>query len=90
MTATTISTRSCLADRVARHLGTTVTHAGTMPCPACGGDYGPTIPLHLLSGYQLGYLPGAPVLVGVCLDCEHIHRPAAAYTDTHTEPSPVD
>lgn len=48
-----------------------------MPCPACGGDYGPTKPLSALTTYQDGYLPGAPLLVGVCLDCGHVTEPAA-------------
>lgn len=64
-----------LAERVAHHLGTTLTNTGVMPCPSCGGDYGPTIPLYVLTRYELGYLPGAPLLAGVCLDCGHVHQP---------------
>jgi hypothetical protein len=62
---------------VAVHLGTTLSSTGEMPCPKCEGDFGPTIPLYALGVYQLGYLPGAPLLLGVCLDCDHITEPAA-------------
>lgn len=71
---------TALAARVASHLATTLTPDGRMCCPACGGDYGPTIPLYCLALYELDYLPGAPLLLGVCLDCPFVHEPTAAVT----------
>jgi hypothetical protein len=65
-----------LAERVAAHIGTHLTGDGRMPCPECGGDYGPNATLADLAVYENGYLPGAPLLVGVCLDCEHMVSPA--------------
>jgi hypothetical protein len=73
-TAATTEGQVRLAEQVARHLGTTLID-GVMPCPVCGGDYGPTVPLSDLAYYELSYLPGAPLLVGVCLDCSHVHEP---------------
>lgn len=64
-----------LVERVAHHLGAAVRPDGRMWCPACGGDFGPTVPLSALALYELGYLPAAPLLAGVCLDCGHITNP---------------
>lgn len=75
-------TRAWLAleARVAAHLGATLLDdGGGMQCPRCGGDYGPTMSLEDLATYEDGYLPAAPLLVGVCLDCRHIHEPAEPY-----------
>lgn len=64
-----------LLERTAEHIGATLKD-GTMCCPECGGDFGPSIPLTDLATYELGYLPGAPLLVGVCLDCGYVVEPA--------------
>lgn len=81
MNASTEHAHASVAERVARHLGTILTSTGRMPCPACGGDYGPTLALHELETFELGYLPGSPLLAGVCLDCEHIVEPTATPED---------
>ena len=63
-----------LRERVAAHLCTAVTDDG-MTCPQCGGDYGPTMSLDDLATFEDGYLPPAPLLAGVCLDCGYIYEP---------------
>jgi len=64
---------------VAAHIGAAeVLPNGLMRCPNCGGtDFGPTMSLADLAVYEDGYLPGAPLLAGVCLDCHHITEPTA-------------
>lgn len=59
---------------VARHFGAALTDEG-MACPQCAGDFGPTMPLCDLATFEDGYLPPAPLLAGVCLDCGHIYEP---------------
>lgn len=74
----TLEERADLVQRVAAHIGAaSVDDDERMACPGCGGDYGPTMTIDALSVYELGYLPGTPLLVGVCLDCGHIVEPAA-------------
>lgn len=65
---------TALLERVARHLGAPIAD-GRMVCPQCRGDYGPTMPLSDLDTFEDGYLPPAPLLAGVCLDCGHIDEP---------------
>lgn len=73
-----MSAEATLTERVAAHIGAaSLTPDGRMTCPECGGDFGPTRPIHALSVYELGYLPGSPLLAGVCLDCGHITDPEA-------------
>lgn len=76
MTGTT--TREQLAAHVATHIGAITDDTGAMTCPKCGGDFGPTMTIESLAVYENGFLPGYPLLMGVCLDCGH-----------HTEP-PTD
>lgn len=78
------ATRKALAAAVAEHIGASeLTPNGLMRCPNCGGtDFGPTMTLGDLSVYVDGYLPGAPLLAGVCLDCHHITNPAATIPTT--------
>lgn len=68
---------SDLFARVALHIGAAgVDHDNVMQCPACKRwDFGPTMTLADLAVYADGYLPGAPLLRGVCLDCEHATDP---------------
>lgn len=66
-----------LRERVAEYLEAKLGPDERMPCPACGGDYGPTMTLSDLSTFEDGYLPPAPLLVGVCLDCGHVVEPVA-------------
>lgn len=71
-----------LLHRVARHIGAAEVVAGQMRCPRCAGlDFGPTEPLATLGYYERGYLPGAPLLVGVCLDCGYITEPKPRMED---------
>lgn len=67
-----------LRARVARHIGATeVLPDGRMRCPSCGGlDFGPTLSMYSLRFYTDDYLPGGPLLVGVCMDCEHTVVPS--------------
>lgn len=47
-------------------------------CPACGAwDFGPNIPIEQAVRTWLhgGRLPGAPMLAGACLACEHATHP---------------
>lgn len=74
-----------LAERVAHHVGAHLGDDGRMRCPVCGGDFGPTIPLGALAAYELGYLPGAPLLAGVCLDCGHVSEPTATSRNSEEE-----
>lgn len=66
-----------LIERVAEHIGAAQVVEDKMKCPECGGDFGPTLSLGNLSYYTDGYLPGAPLLMGVCLDCDHTTKPTA-------------
>lgn len=67
-----------LQARVAAHIGAASVDAeGRMTCPKCGGDFGPNDTWRSLAVYEDGFLPGAPLLVGVCLDCEHTTEPKA-------------
>lgn len=71
-----MSAEPTLAERVAEHIGAaSLKPDGQMTCPRCGGDFGPTRCLEALTVYELGYLPGAPLLAGVCLDCGHVTEP---------------
>ncbi|WP_031172564.1 hypothetical protein [Streptosporangium roseum] len=66
-----------LRARVAAHIGAAaLLEDGRMRCPACGGDdFGPTACLQQLACYEATYLPGAPLLAGLCWDCNHITEP---------------
>lgn len=71
-----------LAVRVARHIGAAgIDEAGRMTCPRCAGDFGPTMALFELAVFEDGYLPGAPLLRGVCFDCEYASTPANRESD---------
>lgn len=71
--------RAALEARVATHLNTTQQPDGSTPCPQCGGDYGPTMALEDLATYEDRYLPAAPLLCGVCLDCDYTYSPPTPY-----------
>ena len=79
-----------LPVRVARHIGSRLTEDGKMVCPACGGDdFGPTMPLDTLEKlFELGHLPGAPILAGACLSCEHITEPATDWGEPDVSDRP--
>lgn len=63
-------------DRVARHIGAVIDANADIRCPNCGGtDFGPDVDLASLAVYEDDFLPGAPLLHGVCLDCGHITAP---------------
>ncbi|WP_188197578.1 hypothetical protein [Nonomuraea sp. SYSU D8015] len=68
-----------LRARVAVHIGAAeLLPDERMRCPACGGDdFGPTSSVYELAVYKEGYLPGVPLLAGVCLedDCGHVTEP---------------
>lgn len=89
MTRLNISEREDLQARVATHIGAKeLLPDGTMRCPACGRlDFGPTMTLDALAVYEGGYLPGAPLLAGACLDCGHITEPIAV--EIRNEQGPV-
>lgn len=68
---------STLRLRVAAHIGASeLLDDGRMRCPACAAlDFGPTASMEALAHYRDGYLPGAPLLAGVCMSCEHTTSP---------------
>ena len=71
-----------LAVRVARHIGAAgIDEAGRMACPRCAGDFGPTMALPELAVFEDGYLPGVPLLRGVCFGCEYASAPASREPD---------
>lgn len=60
-----------------------------MTCPRCAGDFGPTMAVYELAVFEDGYLPGAPLLRGVCLDCGYASAPAGREPPDDDEPGAV-
>jgi len=80
-----LAERDELRARVAARLGAASLDpdTGAMACPRCRGHYGPNDTLEALSVYAETYLPGYPLLVGICMGCELIAAPRASYDPRH-------